>query len=222
MMFNDEFGPYAWGGSRYLNRDGVSKIYRVTWEPPWGYSNMGVIAHEMGHGFGLPHSNNADGDSSPYDNTWDVMSDSWYYVVIDSTYGKLGKGTIAYHRDMLGWIDAARKLTINSDGIYDVTVDHLTLDTTSNLRLVKVHIPGLLAFLHGRSERPGELRRQSPRLRGHHPRGRSEPERRCLARRSRQPEQCGGRRRDVEGRGVFRRPRQRNQHLCAIGGHRGF
>lgn len=146
MMFNDEFGPYAWGGSRYLNRDGVSKIYRVTWEPPWGYSNMGVIAHEMGHGFGLPHSNNADGDSSPYDNTWDVMSDSWYYVVIDSTYGKLGKGTIAYHRDMLGWIDAARKFTINSDGIYDVTVDHLTLDTTSNLRLVKVQIPGSSRF----------------------------------------------------------------------------
>jgi len=142
MMFNAEFGPYAWGGNAWVSRDGVSRIYRVTWEPPWGFSNMGVIAHEMGHGFGLPHSNNADGDASPYDNPWDVMSDTWYYVIVDSTYGRLGKGTIAYHRDILGWIDAERRLDINTPGIYHATLDNLSLATTSNLRLVNVHIPG--------------------------------------------------------------------------------
>jgi M6 family metalloprotease-like protein len=142
MMFNAEFGPYAWGGTARVTRDGVTRYYRVTWEPPWGYANMGVIAHEMGHGFGLPHSNNADGDGSPYDNPWDVMSDSWNYVVYDSTYGKLGKGTIGYHRDILGWIDGARKIDIDSPGIYNVTLDHLTLAATNNLRLVNVHIPG--------------------------------------------------------------------------------
>ncbi len=146
MMFNDEFGPYAWGGSRYLNLDGVSKRYRVTWEPPWGYRNVSVIAHEMGHGFGLPHSNNADGDSDPYDNPWDVMSDTWHYAVSDSTYGTVGKGTIAYHLDMLGWIDAARRLVIDSPGIYHATVDHLTLSTSSNIRMIKVLKPGSSRF----------------------------------------------------------------------------
>jgi hypothetical protein len=141
LMFNDEFGPYAWGGSRYLSLDGASKLYRVTWEPPWGYKNIGVIAHEMGHGFGLPHSNNADGDSSPYDNPWDVMSDSWGYALSDSVYGKVGKGTIGHHANILGWISPSQKLNIDSEGIYTATVDNLALQSTSNLRLITVQIP---------------------------------------------------------------------------------
>ena len=141
MMFNSTFGPYAWGGGRYLNLDGSYRFYRVTWEPPWGYQNVAVIAHEMGHGFGLPHSNNADGDGSPYDNPWDVMSDSWYWATSDSTYGTLGKGTISYHLDKLGWISAQHRLVVSETGLYDVTIDHLALATTSNLRLVKIMIP---------------------------------------------------------------------------------
>lgn len=147
MMFNDEFGPYAWGGSRYLSLDGVSsRRYRVTWEPPWGYRNVAVIAHEMGHGFGLPHSNNADGDGSPYDNPWDVMSDSWHYAVSDSIYGTVGKGTIAYHRDMLGWIDAARRMVVDSPGIYEAALDHLALSASSHFRMIKVLQPGSSKF----------------------------------------------------------------------------
>ncbi len=141
MMFNEQFGPYAWGGRQWVSLDGQSKIYRVTWEPPWGYSNVAVIAHEMGHGFGLPHSNNADGDSNPYDNPWDVMSDSWYWALHDSTYGTVGKGTIAYHLDILGWIAPAKKLDIDSMGIYTATLDNLELQSTINLRLVTVQIP---------------------------------------------------------------------------------
>ncbi len=143
MMFNAEFGPYAWGGSgQYLNLDETTKRYRVTWEPPWGYGNNAVIAHEMGHGFGLPHSNNADGDGSPYDNPWDVMSDSWGWALSDSTYGRLGKHTIAFHKDILGWIDADKKLDISSQGVYSARLDHLALQSTSNLRLVTIQIPG--------------------------------------------------------------------------------
>ncbi|MCU0233412.1 MAG: hypothetical protein MUE90_05195, partial [Thermoanaerobaculales bacterium] len=145
-MFNDEFGPYAWGGSHYLNRDGVWKLYRVTWEPPWGYANEGVIAHEMGHGFGLPHSNNADDDANPYDNPWDVMSDSWNYVLTHPTYGKLGKGTIAYHLDLLGWIGPEQKVVVDAAGIYELSIDHLALAETENLRLVRIAKPGTSTF----------------------------------------------------------------------------
>ena len=141
MMFNDAFGLYAWGGRQWVSLDGQLKIYRVTWEPPWGYGNVAVIAHEMGHGFGLPHSNNADGDSSPYDNPWDVMSDSWYWALHDSTYGTVGKGTIGHHLDILGWIAPAEKLDIDSTGIYTATIDNLELESTTNLRLVTVQIP---------------------------------------------------------------------------------
>ncbi len=57
MMFNSDFdNGYAWGGSRHMTLDGVTKRWSTTWEPPWSYHNISVIAHEMGHGFGLPHS----------------------------------------------------------------------------------------------------------------------------------------------------------------------
>ncbi len=135
LMFNETFGPYAWGGWG-----------GVTWEPPWGWQHIGVIAHEMGHAFGLPHSNNADGDGDPYDNPWDVMSDAHNFVIYDSTYGRLGKHTISYHKDSLGWIGPTEKAEVSSAGVYEFTVDHLTLQTTSNLRLVKVPIAGTNRF----------------------------------------------------------------------------
>ncbi|MDO9302980.1 MAG: hypothetical protein Q7T89_16450, partial [Anaerolineales bacterium] len=56
LMFNEELNGYAWGGSRYMTLDGITKSWPITWEPPWGYGNSGVISHEMGHAFGLPHS----------------------------------------------------------------------------------------------------------------------------------------------------------------------
>jgi len=145
MMFNAEFGPYAWGGSHRFSLDGVTRWYRTTWEPPWGYRNSCVIAHEMGHGFGLPHSNNAEG-GYPYDNPWDVMSNSWGYALSDSTYGTLGKHTIAYHKDKLGWIDADKMLDVSSQGIYWARLDHLALQSTSNLRMVTIQIPGTSRF----------------------------------------------------------------------------
>lgn len=146
MMFNATFGPYAWGGSRYFSLDGVSRRYSVTWEPPWGYNDICVIAHEMGHGFGLPHSNNADGDGDPYDNPWDVMSNSWGYALYDSTYETLGKHTIAYHKDKLGWIGTGEKLDISSSGIYWASLDHLALQSTSNYRLIMIQIPNTSRF----------------------------------------------------------------------------
>jgi hypothetical protein len=135
LMFNETFGPYAWGGWG-----------GVTWEPPWGWRNVAVIGHEMGHAFGLPHSNNADGDGDPYDNPWDVMSSSWSYALSDPTYGTVGKHTISYHKDILGWIPAARKTTVSTPGYRVFDIDHLTLAGTTNLHLVRVEIPGSSNF----------------------------------------------------------------------------
>jgi hypothetical protein len=135
LMFNDTFGCCAWGGWG-----------GVTWEPPWGWRNVGVLGHEMGHAFGLPHSNNADGDNDPYDNPWDVMSDLWHYALDHSTYGTVGKHTISYHKDILGWIPASRKAVVSSEGYYTFDIDHLTLASTTNLHMVQVDIPGSSRF----------------------------------------------------------------------------
>lgn len=142
LMFNGLLDCCAWGGSRFATIDGVSKSWRVTWEPPWGYADEGVIAHEMGHGFGLPHSNNSDGDSDPYDSPWDVMSSATGYSVNDPMFGRLGKHTISHHKDKLGWLAAGEQQVVAADELVTVTIDQLALASTPNPRMLKIPIGG--------------------------------------------------------------------------------
>ena len=142
QMFNGNLDCCAWGGSRFATLDGLSKVWRTTWNPPWSFANEGVIAHEMGHGFGLPHANNWDGDSSPYDSPWDVMSSATGNAVNDPTYGQLGKHINAYHKNRLVWIDAPRKETVSPGQMETVTLDHLALQSATNTLLIEVPIEG--------------------------------------------------------------------------------
>ena len=108
LMFNLDLDCCAWGGQACIYESWLSGwCGSVTWEPPWGYQNQQIIAHEMGHGFGLPHSNNSDGDDDTYDNPWDVMSDTWSFGSWFWPYGNIGQHTISYHKRSLGWIPDA-------------------------------------------------------------------------------------------------------------------
>ncbi len=140
LMFNDVLDCCAWGGGRFATLDGISKTWRTTWEPPWAYANEGVIAHEMGHGFGLPHANNWDGDGNPYDSPWDVMSAATSYAVDDTTYGRLGKHVNAYHKDQLGWFAAERRYEPAADSDTTIQLDHTALAESSNYQLIRIPI----------------------------------------------------------------------------------
>ncbi len=139
LMFNFDLDGYAWGGSQFLDIDGRRDVYRMTWEPPWGYSSLTVIAHEMGHGFGMPHSSGNYGNT--YDNVWDVMSDPWANCnsATDPVYGCLGQHTIAYHRRLVGWLRDEEVFTFDGT-TRTITLERLTLPTTSHYRLAKVPI----------------------------------------------------------------------------------
>ena len=141
MMFNDELDGFAWGGSRYLTLDGVSRTWYTTWEPPWGYENISVIAHEMGHGFGLPHSSGNYGET--YDNQWDVMSDIWSSCGIfwDPTFGCLGQHTISYHKNMQGWI-GARHVVVPLNSQATLTLEQLALPPAGNDLMAQIPING--------------------------------------------------------------------------------
>ncbi|MBC7264799.1 MAG: hypothetical protein H5T64_10670, partial [Chloroflexi bacterium] len=138
LVFNDALGYYVgWGcASYYLVRDGEGKYYRMTWLSPPGQDG---IAHEMGHGFGLPHS------GPWYDNQWDVMSDSWGSCRRnnpDPTYGCVGQHTISYHKDMLGWVPVGRKYTVALGSQATIALEQLALPQTNNYLMVQIPIAG--------------------------------------------------------------------------------
>jgi hypothetical protein len=155
MMFNGDLDGYAWGGSACGPLEGAAnRCIRNTWNPPWSFNNLAPLAHEMGHGYGLPHSDNSDGDDDPYDNPWDVMSDGWRNAVANATYGTLPKHINIYQRDRLGWVEAARKLTVTADGPrMTVNLDAASLAGSLNKQMVVFSIPqeaGVLYTLEAR------------------------------------------------------------------------
>ena len=141
LMFNAELDGYAWGGSHYMTLDGVTKSWSMTWEPPWGYEDITVMSHEMGHGFGLPHSSGNYGQT--YDNRWDVMSDGWTDCgnSSDATYGCLGQHTISYHKDILGWISSGEKY-LAPGGSATITLEQLALPQSGNFKMAQIPIGG--------------------------------------------------------------------------------
>jgi len=136
LMFNGQLDGYAWGGSWTMTLDGETKSYRMTWLPPWGYENQGPVGHEMGHGFGLPHSSGAYG--ATYDSRWDVMSDIWdnCRISVDPIYGCVGPHTISYHKDILGWIPSTQKYVATPNTEQTITMERLGQPTSGTSYLM--------------------------------------------------------------------------------------
>ncbi|MEP6985769.1 MAG: S8 family serine peptidase, partial [Chloroflexota bacterium] len=147
MMFNGWLDCCAWGGSQFVSIDGVTKIYRVTWLPYWA-QRPDTIAHEMGHGFGFPHSSGP-ADKPPnglnvYVSNWDIMSNAGGTCVVrNSNSYCLPQGTIAYHLDIDGWIPAARKTTVAYGAAASVNLQELSSTAAaSGSLMVKIPIGG--------------------------------------------------------------------------------
>lgn len=104
LMFNAAIEGRAFATTGYyMNRDGETRMWRLTWLPPQGFREISVTEHEMGHTFGLPHSSGNYGYT--YDSPWDVMSDPNYNCTDfrDPTFACWGQHTIGYHKSIPGW-----------------------------------------------------------------------------------------------------------------------
>lgn len=141
MMFNGDFSVGV-GGYGTLTLDGVTRTWYRTWEPEWGFLNIAVMEHEMGHGFGLPHSSGNYGRT--YDNVWDVMSDTWSncFRLDDPVYGCVGQHTIGWHKDKQGWIAANRKAVIPAGSSTTITLEQLALPQTGSYLMAQVPVKG--------------------------------------------------------------------------------
>ncbi len=138
MMFNGNLDGYAWGGQNCATVRDVRLCKRVTWNPPWSFGNLAPLAHEMGHGYGLPHSDNSDGDDDTYDNPWDVMSDSWSNAVGDTTYGTRPKHINIFQRHRLSWVDAPRQqvMPLSDLATHDIALDYAHLSDSTNIQML--------------------------------------------------------------------------------------
>ncbi len=145
LMLNAEIGCCAWGGGWFMNLDGQGKNYSATWMPAWN-GLLSVMTHEMGHGFGLPHSSGSYGQV--YDSQWDVMSSSGgvcnqSHAEYDAEYGCPGVGTIAYHLDMLGWIPINRKMVVGPGSQTILTLERLRKPlSTTNYLMAQIPVSG--------------------------------------------------------------------------------
>lgn len=143
MLFNDALDCCLWGGSMYFTLDGASKVWRTTWIglPSDNYNVLYAgLAHEMGHGFGMPHSSGP--YSATYDSRWDIMSNAW--VRYDSSLGQYNpQGTIAYHKDIGGWIPSSRRFIPSMNSTTTITLERLVAPiASSGYLMAKIPIGG--------------------------------------------------------------------------------
>jgi M6 family metalloprotease-like protein len=140
LMFNQDLDCCSWGGSSVLNRDGISRIYSITWMATWGWGNHNVMGHEMGHGFGLPHSSGP--YTATYDSQWDVMSGGGTCSPPDPTFGCLGVHTIGFHKDALGWIPDSRRYMATTGPDQSIFIERLAQPGTSGYLVAQIPIGG--------------------------------------------------------------------------------
>ncbi len=140
LAFNQDLDCCSWGGSLGLNRDGSVISYSMTWMATWGWSNANVMGHEMGHGFGLPHSSGSYG--ATYDSRWDVMSSWPTCPPAHPNFGCVGVHTIAFHKDALGWISGAQRYVATTAPDQSVYIERLALPATSGYMVAQIPIGG--------------------------------------------------------------------------------
>ncbi len=138
LMFNADLDGNVYGGGLPIELDGLSKSWPTTWLSPWGYEDIVVVEHEMGHAFGLPHSS---AWGYEYFNQWDVMSDM--FIGCDgfthAVYGCMGQSVIAYDKYRLGWLTG--RVYVATTGKHKVVLGQLQKPTTKYL-MIKIPIKG--------------------------------------------------------------------------------
>lgn len=129
LVFNADMTEFAWQDLftlRTVTLDGSTRTMPVNYIFPGTFYTMTVFAYGMGHGMGMTDSTSS---AVPLaDNVWDLM-DVWnFHQFNENEFCPFAPGTvlttfvcspphpIAFHKDEMGWIDAARKFVYDDNG----------------------------------------------------------------------------------------------------------
>ena len=131
FIFNQELDGSSWGGGASVSKDGmVNSVFGATYMPPSAFAEQSRMAHEMGHGFGLPHSSGP--YSATYDSQWDPMSAGGTCSLRNTNYGCVGVHTISHHKDKLGWIATGRKYLAPAASNATINIERLGQPLSGN------------------------------------------------------------------------------------------
>ncbi|HYJ81034.1 MAG TPA: putative Ig domain-containing protein [Longimicrobiaceae bacterium] len=136
MQFNSDLGGFSWGGGWTFTRDGVTRRWATTWMADW--ASQSTYAHETGHSLGLPHSSGPYGNV--YDSGWDVMSGGGATDPFVGT--RVAPHTIAWHKDLLGWVPTARKYVAGPNTSATFTLERSAIPPAGGYQLAEIPIPG--------------------------------------------------------------------------------
>lgn len=50
FIVNADLANSSWGGFQSFEIDGEYRVWMATWLPDWGYADLSIVEHEMGHG----------------------------------------------------------------------------------------------------------------------------------------------------------------------------
>lgn len=145
-LTTDGSSGYAFGGQSCLRVHAETVCRPTMWLPPWSQLKLSTIAHEMGHGYGLSHVDNSDGDTDPYDNPWDLMSSSGRHAVVRPFLGTQPKFLSMDSRLKLGWVpedsQAFVQLPLSRfDLPTEVHLQYANANSASGTRVLVVRMP---------------------------------------------------------------------------------
>ena len=125
LLFNQ--GLLGVGGIGFsavpLIADGEAKFYRGTFMTLSGWHNQGVLAHELGHSFRLPHSSGP--YNTPYDSNWDVMSNTEGCIQPSPDFRCDGPHTNSFYKYAIGWIDPSRTYIATTAPNQNIVIERL-------------------------------------------------------------------------------------------------
>ncbi len=165
LIFNQPYTNVAIGKDAHeMTLNGVTRTIRASWHPPFSYENVYIASHEVGHTFGIMHSGGKPGHSRyPYDSYWDVMSGGSSDNPLHASYGVVPAGTVAYHKDKMGWIPSSRRVEVSPGQAQTVQLEQLHQPvSTTNPLMVKIPISGSTDFYTVEARFNGEYEDGTP------------------------------------------------------------